>query len=243
MDTQTVAAPSGVFDFLGLPSELRNRIYQLHLSSEGLVQCHQNGYEGLEVMDYLKPRLGINILAVCRQIYHEAVAFAYADCMWDMGPLSLGTSLRLVEKYAIHCAERLACIPFDKVQHLRMNIIFETQGPIPSVLSIAMSDLTKLKSLRSLEVFVFAGSTYNLVPVWLRDRGVTYRDSPLLIGLICQVLSQTPRQVKVVWTSALSGWEQRNAVKMDADMAHIAHKFDAIKGCGRSTNPVSAAPI
>lgn len=42
------ATPSGFFDFLGLPRELRDRIYRLHLSNECEVNykfCDDNGNE------------------------------------------------------------------------------------------------------------------------------------------------------------------------------------------------------
>ena len=76
-----VTTRPGIFNFLGLPPELRNRIYQLNLSEKGIVDYEDTS--GDICVSYDKPRyklnLGINVLRVCRQIYDEAVSFAYAD--------------------------------------------------------------------------------------------------------------------------------------------------------------------
>ena len=78
MNAPTVTTQLGVFNFLKLPSELRNRIYQLHLSKKGMVN-----YEDDDFRPYEKPVrrlcLGVYVLQDCKQIYNEAVPFAYAN--------------------------------------------------------------------------------------------------------------------------------------------------------------------
>ena len=239
MGTQIVTAPPGVFNFLDLPSELRNRIYQLHLSKAGIVDCPYDEKE-TDVHYHSKPLIGVNILRACKQIYNEAVTFAYADCKWLLGPASFGAGHLISDRFSLDCAARLTRIPhgtIDKVQHLGLNILFEENGLIRSVMSVEFGDLTKLKSLRTLEVFLFPGEPYSLIPEWHRRRGITYRHSSLLMGLVCHILSQTPTSVEVKWTSVMaSSWQWREDIQLNSDMAHLTHKFRAVKGCNCTTS-------
>ncbi|THZ10173.1 hypothetical protein D6C95_00742 [Aureobasidium pullulans] len=155
MDLSTTNESPGVFDFLRLPRELRDLVYSLHLSKPGKV-----GYEGDD--DYcvqriddeiaFKPTIGINILRVCRQIYDEAVTYAYIDRKWAMG--------YLLEPYprAIHPAQRLSCIPSktaEKVQHLGLDMRIYLYKSGRNVAPVDMDGLFKMKSLHTLELFMF----------------------------------------------------------------------------------------
>jgi hypothetical protein len=124
--------PPGVFDFLRLPPELRNRIYQLHLSKEGDIDHQRLFDEGPHIrfnppaVEYpLKPVLDVNILRVCRQIYNEAVTFAYADRMWILGcALTWGS-----RRCAIDCTYR--CCREDTTSHTGYRFQFVYVSPHP----------------------------------------------------------------------------------------------------------------
>jgi hypothetical protein len=144
MDTPIVTSPSGVFNFLGLPSELRNRIYQLHLSKKGEVDGLMNDDE-LRIYDpaMVKPIIGVNILRVCRQTYNEAVTYAYTNCTWSLGAPLICTD----------CLIRFPRGTVEKIQHVRLHIrVYICSSTTSPVMRITMSDLIKMKSLRSLEL-------------------------------------------------------------------------------------------
>jgi len=238
MNTPIVTTRSGVFNFLGLPPELRNRIYRLHLSKEGSVDYQVFGTERCFQQTcnepISKPVLGVNVLRVCKQIYLEAVRFAYADRIWDLGRAASRPDWRTAD-----CAERLTRIhhgAIGKVQRLQLEVIIEVQASISCITTVAMGDLTKLKSLESLNLFVMLENRYDLVPGSRRRRGATFRYAPLLIGLVCQIMSQVPAQVKIAWISDLGEMKDRQEEQLNADLEHIAHRFGAIQGCNCATS-------
>lgn len=57
------------FKFLDLPSELRNRIYKIHLEEEGSLTITR-GNVSLTI-----PTFGVNLLRCCKQIYKEAALY------------------------------------------------------------------------------------------------------------------------------------------------------------------------
>ncbi|THZ80944.1 hypothetical protein D6C88_06403 [Aureobasidium pullulans] len=212
-----------------LPRELRDLVYSLHLSKPGKV-----GYEGNE--DYCtertgdgfasKPTIGINILRVCKQIYDEAVTYAYIDRKWAMG--------HALSPYpgAIRCAQRLSCIPSktaERVQHLGLDVtvyLYESGGNVAPV---------DMGGLFQDEVAPYSRA----VPAsqsWLGG-GARYRTTPLLIGLVCQILSQIPVHVKnIIWLSAVgddSGFSIGG--ELDHDLFEIAKTYNGIKGCSYQT--------
>ncbi|KAH0341846.1 hypothetical protein KCU81_g6009, partial [Aureobasidium melanogenum] len=213
MDTPPTALRSEFFDFLSLPLELRNRIYSLHLSNEGVV-------------DYLEADDD------AEEITHDepAVFFAYANRKWAMG-CAPQTSNGLT----IDCAQRPACIPNDtaeKVERLSLDIVIDLWSPTNIITSVAMGDLTKMKSLRTIELNLILECGYDPSPGWLNRRNDTYRNSPLLIGLVCQILSQIPARISVMWKSAI--WDQETSGdegEVDADLLYLAQKYSATKGC------------
>jgi hypothetical protein len=239
MSAPFITAPPGVFDFLRLPPELRYRIYQVHLSEEGDVSYQTWSREsGLVTHDepMEKTRLGVNIFRVCSQIYHEAVTFAYADRHWDLGrTLPVGPY-----KLAIDCAQRVSCVPHDtvgRIQNLGLTLAFGLSSQSCVVTSVEMGDLTKLKSLRGLELFLDLDKRNEKIPSWLRRPDVTLRDSPLFIGLVCQILSQIPTQVEFeLWPLVGADWDAREQRELDRDIDYIARTFLAIQGCNCATS-------
>jgi hypothetical protein len=236
MNAPIAASPPDVFNFLGLPSELRSHIYWLNLGQKGDVSYQTYDYQTYDDLGFqivhdkpaVKPVLGVNISQVCKQIYHEAVMLAYWGRKWD-----LGTAPRDSGKATVDCAARLACIPHDtaeKIQELGLEMVISLQTPI-SFTSVAMGDLTKFKSLRRLKLSVFLESGYDHAPEWLLHRGDLYRNSPFLIGLVCQMLSQIPDHLGITWLSAVGDWDEVREFKRDEDMLDIAYEFEAIKGC------------
>ncbi|KAG9843622.1 hypothetical protein KCU98_g7651, partial [Aureobasidium melanogenum] len=102
---------------------------------------------------------------------------------------------------AVDCAQRLACIPrgtAEKIECLELDIVVDLWSPTNMVTSVAMGDLIKMKSLRTIELNLILESGSNPFPKWLNRRNATYRDSPLLVGLVCQILGQIPAQVQDV---------------------------------------------
>jgi hypothetical protein len=227
MDMPIIAIRPGIFNFLELPSELRNRIYQLHLSKEGNIEYPMDeDVLGPSIYDkpLTKPIMGINILRVCRQIYNEAITYAYTNRRWSLGgPFT--------------CAERLTHIPsgtVEKIQRLRLNVANPLYASSP-VVSVTVGDVTKMKSLKSLELVVV------LCLEWVSHHSIPYCDSTLLVGLVCQILSQIPTQVEVSWTPILEEWRYNERDELGAAMEAIAHKFAAIKGCDCAADTSSAA--
>ncbi|TIA77820.1 hypothetical protein D6C76_04453 [Aureobasidium pullulans] len=236
MDLPITNGSSGVFDFLGLPRELRDLVYSLHLSKPGEV-----GYEGddgcyvpsTEDRPAIKPTVGINILRVCRQIYEEAVTYAYIDRKWAMG--------YALSPYpgAIHCARKSSCIPSrtaERVQHLGLCLtvyLYELGG---NVAPVDMGGLFKMKSLHTLELFLFFDCDSKASQNWLGG-GTRYRATPLLVGLVCQILSQIPVHVKkIIWLSAVvddGGFSIGG--ELDHDLFEIAKTYNGIKGCSYQT--------
>ena len=190
---------TGIFDFLGLPRELCDRICRLHLSNQGEVdylEADDNTEEITHDKPAIKPLLGVNLLRVCKQIYDEAVLYAYEKRKWAMGYAPITP-----DKLTIDCAQRVACIPpttAEKIQHLAMNIEVTFKEPYDAVRSIAMGDLTKLQSLRTFELFLVLGDFVIHAPRWLRQRDDAWRNAPLLFGLVCGIVAQVPTRVEVV---------------------------------------------
>ncbi|KAH0370192.1 hypothetical protein KCU65_g2880, partial [Aureobasidium melanogenum] len=116
MATQIAANLSSNFDFLKLPLELRNHIYSLHLSNEGEV-----GYKAEDQLlqeithdePAIKPLLGVNFLRVCKQVYDEAVLYAYRNRKWAMGYAPITP-----DRLTVNCAQRIACIPPDTAENI-----------------------------------------------------------------------------------------------------------------------------
>ncbi|KAG9948352.1 hypothetical protein KCU85_g5045, partial [Aureobasidium melanogenum] len=242
MDTPPTALRSDFFDFLSLPLELRNGIYYLPQSSGGEVDYLEADDDSEEITHdepALKPVLGVNILRVCKQIYDEAVLFAYTNRKWAMG-FAPQTS----DGLTIVCAQRLACIPNDtaeKVERLSLDNIIDLWSPTNIITSVAMGDLTKMKSLHTIELDLIFECGSDPSPGWLDRRNDTYRDSPLLIGLVCQILSQIPAQISVVWKSAI--WDEETGEiegEVDFNLLYIAQKYSAIKGRACMINQTSA---
>lgn len=149
----------------------------------------------------------------------------------------MGCAAETPDGSAIDCAERLACIPCDtaeKIQRLGLDIMINLWSSTNIITSIAMGDLTKMKSFRTVELNLNLESGANPSPRWLNRRDATYRNSPLLTGLVCRILSQIPAQIQeVVWMSAVWDWEISGAEgEFDADLLYIAQKYSAIRGCG-----------
>lgn len=230
MDTQTVIGPSGIFNFLGLPSEIRNRVYQLHLSKEGVVNYAAYDHAGrMNIYDRPMGRLllGVNILRVCRQIYNEAVPFAYTNRLWGLCG-AFAASNRL----GIDGVRRLALIPhytIERVEQIKLDVYIDFERSSCIVASIVMGDLTKLKSLKLLQLFIEMDYL-----VCLNSEN-PIRDSPYLVGLVCEILSQIPVKIKVEWFSVVNKWEG-DQDEIDAELAYIAHKFRAIKCCDCATS-------
>ncbi|KAG9572357.1 hypothetical protein KCU77_g1881, partial [Aureobasidium melanogenum] len=153
-----MAAPpdqSGAFDFLGLPLELRQSIYRLHLSDGGEIG-YKTYDDSLQEIAHdepaIKPLLGVNFLRVCKQVYNEAVLFAYANRKWAMGNAPI-----IPDRLTVNCAQRLACTPpatAEQIQRPSLNIETTLETPYNLVRSTAMGDPAKLKSLRTLELFL-----------------------------------------------------------------------------------------
>jgi hypothetical protein len=235
--------PPGLFNFLGLPSELRNRIYWLILSQGDDVDyqevdtCGDTQVWDVPIIQILP---GINILRVCRQIYKEAVMFAYAHRRWALGTAPI-VSLR---EYAVDCGPRLICIPDgtdEKVQHLGLILVIEMDSATSLIASVTMGDFTKLKSLRSLELRVMLDLRGDHAPRWLRRGRDEYRYSPFLLGLVCQIISQVPVQIEITWLSTVQDYQSEGTVvfEPDKDIQHIAHEFGAIQGCRCATETSS----
>lgn len=149
----------------------------------------------------------------------------------------MGYAAETPDGSAIDCAERLACIPYnttENVQWLGLDIMINLWSPTNIVTSIAMGDLTKMKSLRIIELNLVLESGPNPSLRWLNRRGATYRNFPLLIGLVCQILNQIPAQIQeVVWMSAVWDEEVSGAEgEFDTDLLYIAQKYSAIRSCG-----------
>lgn len=235
MDLSTTNESPGVFDFLRLPRELCDLVYSLHLSKPGKVGYDSDDDYCVQRTDdeiAFKPTIGINILRVCRQIYDEAVTYAYIDRKWAMG--------YLLEPYpgAIHPAQRLSCIPSktaERVQHLGLDMRIYLYKSGWNVAPVDMDGLFKMKSLHTLELFMFFDCDPKMSQSWLGG-DVRHRTTPLLIGLVCQILSQIPVHVKkVVWRSAVGevgGWLDG---ELDQDLFEIARKYNGIKGCSEQT--------
>jgi hypothetical protein len=121
-----IATPPGVFNFLQLPSELRNRIYRLIL----LQGCDVN-YQEIDIcgdlqiyeMPMIQLLQGVNILRVCRQIYKEAIIFAYADRRWALGNASIAS----LQEFALDCGPRLICIPGGTVEKVQPPLSHRSQ--------------------------------------------------------------------------------------------------------------------
>ncbi|KAH0168539.1 hypothetical protein KCU67_g3441, partial [Aureobasidium melanogenum] len=228
----TLSTRSGIFNFLGLPLELRHSIYRLHLSNEGGV-----GYKADDLLPEItydepaiKSPLGVNLLRVCKQIYNEAVPFAYDNRQWAMG-----YAPTTPDRLTVSCAPRLACIPpatAEKIQRLSLNIEITLKTPYDLIRSIAMGDLTKLKSLRTLELFLVLGDVGVRAPRWVHQRDSTWRNAPLLVGLVCGILAQVPSHIEVVWLSTVADIDGCNFVgELDGDLLQIAQTYGGIKGC------------
>ncbi|KAG9526598.1 hypothetical protein KCU93_g5458, partial [Aureobasidium melanogenum] len=224
----TLSTRSGIFNFLGLPLEFRHSIYRLHLSNEGEV-----GYKADDLLPEItydepaiKSPLGVNLLRVCKQIYNEAVPFAYDNRKWAMG-----YAPTTPDRLTVSCAQRLACIPpatAEKIQRLSLNIDITLKTPYDLVRSIAMGDLTNLKSLRTLELFLVLGDVGVRAPRWVHQRDSTWRNAPLLVGLVCGILAQVPSHIEVVWLSTVAD--------TDGDLLQIAQTYSGIKGCQCALN-------
>lgn len=234
MSAQIVTTRPDVFDFLRLPPELRNRIYQLHLSKVGDVVY----YSGPNICDKLsnKPLLGVNILRVCSRVYHEAVTFAYTGRIWDLGrtlPVDPGTNV-------IDCAQRLSCVPQDtvgRIQNLVVTLAFGLDSPACVVTSVKMGDLTKLKSLQFLDLFLYLSHPDAKIPSWLCHPDIAYHSSPFFIGLVCQIISQIPKRVSFnLWPVVGGDWKGPKARKLIKDIRYIVDKFFDIKGCDCATS-------
>ncbi|KAH0383302.1 hypothetical protein KCU92_g5519, partial [Aureobasidium melanogenum] len=231
----TLSTRSGIFNFLGLPLELRHSIYRLHLTNEGEVDYLELGDDTKDITcthdkPAIKPLLGVNILRVCKQIYNEAVLFAYDNRKWAMGYAPITP-----DRLTVNCAQRLACIPpttARKIQHLGLNIDITLKTPYNLVRSIAMGDLTKLKSLRTLELFLVLGDLGVRAPRWIRQRDSTWCNAPLWVGLVCGILAQVPSHIEVVWLSTVADTDGCNSVgELDEDLLQIAQTYSGIKGC------------
>jgi hypothetical protein len=238
-----MVTPPGVFNFLQLPSELRNHIYWLILSQGGDVNYQEIDPVGdLQIYEWPMIQLlqGVNILRVCKQIYQEAVMFAYADRRWFLGNASL-VSLR---EFSLDCGPRLICIPDDtvgKVQRLGLILFIEMDSATSLITSVTMGDFIKLKSLQSLELRVMLWLRDIRIPKWLRRGTDSCRYSPSIIGLVCQIISQVPAHVNITWLSTVQNYDSdtENDYKPDEDMLHIAHEFGAIQGCRCTTDTSS----
>jgi hypothetical protein len=169
----------------------------------------------------IKPIIGVNILRVCRQIYNEAVTYAYTNCTWSLGAPLICTD----------CLIRFPRGTVEKIQHVRLHIrVYICSSTTSPVMRITMSDLIKMKSLRSLELILVSD------PEWPSDSDVSYCDSTLLVGLVCQILSQVPTQVKVVWISLFGEWKDAQGEELGTAMGDITEKYAAIKGCNCATS-------
>lgn len=233
MDTPIVIAPSGVFNFLGLPSELRNRIYQLHLSKSGDVAYRKWSFPFLRIVydrAMTKPFVGVNLLRVCRQIYLEAIEYAYTDRTWDLG-------------CDHQCARRLGDMPsgtVEKIQLLKLLARVDLQDPTLSVRSFTMGNISKMRSLRTLNIWVAANLSET------PEDGISYFDSPALVDLVCHILSHIPVQTEVIWSSPFNESVAMECIlrdcpeeivgELDAALEHIAHKYAAIKGRNHMTS-------
>lgn len=232
MDTPPTALRSDFFDFLSLPLELRNGIYYLPQSSGGEVDYLEADDDSEEITHdepALKPVLGVNILRVCKQIYDEAVLFAYANRKW-----ALRYAPQTASGLTTDCIHRLACMPratAERIQHLGLNIDVNLWEPDNLVRSIAMGDLTKLKWLRTLELFLSFGDS-GFPPRWMLQRNTTWRSAPLFVGLVCGILAQVPVHVEIVWISTVSHIDGGSCVgELDEDLLQIAQTYCGIKGC------------
>ncbi|THZ76273.1 hypothetical protein D6C85_02381 [Aureobasidium pullulans] len=238
MDSPITNKSSCFFDFLGLPRELRDIIYSLHLSKSG--EVGYGGDDGLHVWRTVgepttKPNIGINLLRVCGQIYDEAVTYAYIDRKWAMG-----------YRYAlspypgtIRCAQRLSCIPpktAERVQHLGLDIRTYLYNSGRNFAPVNMGDFSKMKSLHTFELLMFLDCDHKSSQSWLGG-GARYRTTPVLIGLVCQILSQIPVHVKkVIWRSSVGvDGDFSLGGELDQDLFEIAKDYKGIKGCSEQT--------
>ncbi|KAH0272911.1 hypothetical protein KCU91_g6335, partial [Aureobasidium melanogenum] len=204
MNAPLADVSSGIFDVLGLPLELRQSIYRLHLSNEGEVDylgAEDNTEEITHDKPAIKPLLGANVLRVCKQIYDEAILSAYDNRKWAMGYAPITP-----DRLTVNCAQRLARIlpaTAEKIQRLSLNIEITLETPYKLVRSTAMGDPAKLKSLRTLELFLVLGDIGVRATRWVYQRDSTWRNAPFLVGLICEILAQVPSHIGVVWLVAI----------------------------------------
>ncbi|KAG9737985.1 hypothetical protein KCU75_g16840, partial [Aureobasidium melanogenum] len=200
MNAPLADVSSGIFDVLGLPLELRQSIYRLHLSNEGEVDylgAEDNTEEITHDKPAIKPLLGANVLRVCKQIYDEAILSAYDNRKWALGYAPITP-----DRLTVNCAQRLARIlpaTAEKIQRLSLNIEITLETPYKLVRSTAMGDPAKLKSLRTLELFLVLGDIGVRATRWVYQRDSTWRNAPFLVGLICEILAQVPSHIGVVW--------------------------------------------
>jgi hypothetical protein len=133
----------------------------------------------------------------------------------------------------------LACIPhytIDRVQHLGLDFLIDLRMPTSIVTSVAMGDLSKLKSLQSLELFIILDNGCRHIPKRLRYSDTPCHASPFLVGLVCETLSQIPAHIEVSWLSVVQDKDGNADGDQDADLIHIAERFGAIQGCNSATS-------
>lgn len=136
----------------------------------------------------------------------------------------------------VDCAQRLTCIPpytVERVEKVKLDLLVYLAEHNINLTPVVMSDLTKLKSLRTLELYLE-----------LDDVDISYSEgllqsSPFFVGLVCEILSEIPVEVEVVWTSWVRNWYAGGTI--DADLRYLAHKYRTIKGCNCVSDTSSAA--
>ena len=113
----------------------------------------------------------------------------------------------------------------------------DLKKPTTIIKSVVIGDLTRLKSLRVLEVWVELENLQELLPEGSTPHDfVVLCSSPFLVGLVCEILSQVPVDIEVVWLSWLREWPEWHFNDLNEELEYIAHKFSAIKGCDRATS-------
>ncbi|THZ05448.1 hypothetical protein D6C95_02828 [Aureobasidium pullulans] len=176
--------------FFSLPLELRTQIYRLCLLPKQ--ENTQTRRQAVTVKTHMKSRVGLNLLLGCKEIYVEAVQYAYEYRWWQIGNVPVQSPQRPLDGSTpiFDGPALMASInsqTMAKIKNLSFRIPITMHGGFaasPVVLG-ALDSMEGLSNVRAC--------------LYFRDSSWGYAtklaDSPLLIGLMIQVLTQVPEHV------------------------------------------------
>ena len=176
--------------FFSLPLELRTQIYRLCLLPKQ--ENTQTRKQAVTVKTHMKSRVGLNLLLGCKEIYVEAVQYAYEYRWWQIGNVPVQSPQRPLDGSTpiFDGPALMASInsqTMAKIKNLSFRIPITMHGGFaasPVVLG-ALDSMEGLSNVRAC--------------LYFRDSSWGYAtklaDSPLLIGLMIQVLTQVPEHV------------------------------------------------